>query len=94
MKKTFTPQQKATVALAAIKGEKTVNEISILYGVHPTQVGVWRTQAENALISLFADKRTRAGKTEERTIAELYALVGKRDHELEWLKKSLERCNA
>jgi transposase len=94
MKKKFTSGQKATVALAALKGEKTVNELGILYGVHPTQVGAWRTQAENALISLFADKRTTAGKTEERTIAELYALVGKRDHELEWLKKSISRFDA
>ncbi len=94
MKKKFSPQQKATVALAAIKGEKTVNEISTLFSVHPTQVQSWRRQVEESLVSFFTDKRTKEGQAEERTIAELYALVGKRDHELDWLKKSLERFNA
>lgn len=93
MKKKFSPQQKATVALAAIKGEKTVNEIGTLFSVHPTQVQAWKKHVEESLTSIFTDKRTKEGKTEERTIAELYALVGKRDHELEWLKKSLERFN-
>lgn len=91
MKKKFTPQQKATVALAALKGEKTINEISALFRVHPTQVNTWRKTAEESLATLFADRRTAEGKTDERTIAELYALVGKRDHELDWLKKTLER---
>lgn len=93
MKKKFTPQQKATVALAALKGTKTMNELSTLFSVHPTQVNAWRKLAEESLVRCFTDKRTNEGKAEERTIAELYALVGKRDHELEWLKKSLERFN-
>ena len=91
MKKKISAQQKATVVLAAMKGGKTINEIGILFGVHPTQVNTWRRYAEETLATLFTDKRTTEGKTEERTIQELYALVGKRDHELDWLKKSLSR---
>ena len=34
--------QKAKVALAAVKGNKTVNEIAQEFGVHPTQVGLWK----------------------------------------------------
>lgn len=34
--------QKAKVALEAVKGHKTVNEIAQEYGVHPTQVGLWK----------------------------------------------------
>ena len=45
MKKTFTPQQKAQVALAAIKGERTISQIASLYEVHPTQVQAWKKQA-------------------------------------------------
>ena len=37
-RKIFTGAQKAKVALEAVKGTKTVNEIAQEYGVHPTQV--------------------------------------------------------
>ena len=39
MKKSFTPQVKATVALEAIKGELTIPQIASRYEVHPTQIG-------------------------------------------------------
>jgi transposase len=34
--------QKAKVALEAVKGQKTENEIAQEFGVHPTQVGLWK----------------------------------------------------
>lgn len=91
MKKKFTPQQKATVALAALKGEKTVGELGSLFGVHPTQVASWRRYVEDHLSSIFTDKRTKDGKTEERLVEDLYRTLGKREHELEWLKKNLSK---
>ena len=87
MKKRFTPQQKATVALAAMKGDKTVNEVGSLFGVHPTQVNSWRKYVEEYAASMFTDKRTKEGKAEERLVEDLYRTLGKREHELEWLKK-------
>jgi len=42
----MTGSQKAKVALEAVKGTKTVNEIAQECGVHPTQVGLWK----NALL--------------------------------------------
>ena len=38
----MTGAQKAKVALEAVKGNKTVKEIAQEYGVHPTQVGLWK----------------------------------------------------
>jgi transposase len=38
----MTGTRKAKVALEAAKGNKTVNEIAQEYGVHPTQVGLWK----------------------------------------------------
>jgi transposase len=90
MKKTFTPQQKAQVVLAAIKGEKTISQIASLYEVHPTQVQAWKKQALSALPDVFADKRKKENQTQEQLINELYKTVGQRDIELEWLKKKLQ----
>lgn len=90
MKKKFTAQQKATVALTAIKGDKSAHAISSLFSVHPTQVNTWKRFVEEHLATLFADKRTKEGKTNERLIRELYQLIGQRDVELEWMKKNLQ----
>ena len=43
-RKFFTGGQKAKVALAAVKGVKTINEIAQEYGVHPTQVSQWKKE--------------------------------------------------
>ncbi len=90
MKKIFTPQQKAQVVLAAIKGEKTISQIASLYEVHPTQIQAWKKQALSALPEIFADKRKKENKTQEQLVNELYKTVGQRDIELEWLKKKLQ----
>ena len=37
---------KAKVALAAIRGQQTINEIASLYAVHPNQVMQWKKQAQ------------------------------------------------
>ncbi len=41
-RKLMTGVQKAKVALEAVKGSKTANEIAQEHGVHPTQVGLWK----------------------------------------------------
>jgi transposase-like protein len=41
-RKSFTSQYKAKVALEAIRGIKTLNEIAQEFAVHPTQVGKWK----------------------------------------------------
>lgn len=94
MKKTFTPDQKAAVVIAAIKGEQTINQISAAYEVHPTQIAVWKKQALQGLKDLFADKRNKEHQTNDQLIAELYKTIGQRDMELQWLKKKLEPFTA
>ena len=90
MKKIFTPQQKAAVALAAIKGDKTVSQIASAYEVHPTQVQSWKKIVQENTTALFADKRRKEGKPEQQLIDELYRVIGQRDIELGWLKKKLQ----
>jgi transposase-like protein len=91
MRRQFTPTQKAAVAFAALKGDKTINQIAAEYEIHPTQVKQWRDAVKNSAADIFADKRTtatKAGDTQKR-IDELHRVIGVRDAELEWLKKKI-----
>lgn len=91
MRRQFTPEQKAAVALAALKGDKTINQIASGYEVNPTQVKLWRNAARANLVDAFADKRKSAIKEADtaRKIDELHRVIGVRDAELEWLKKKI-----
>ena len=89
MKKQFTPHQKASVAMAMIRGDKSVSQLSSLYQVHPTQIRQWEKAAKEGLAGLFADKRKKTDKDKDDLIDELYKIIGQRDTELAWLKKKL-----
>lgn len=87
------PQEKAQVALAAIKEEKTMAQISSDFQVHPTQIGLWKKQAIDNLPELFKDKRKKEKEDSVGRQAELdnlYKIIGQRDAELDWLKKKLQ----
>ena len=94
MKKIFTPQQKAEVALAALIGEKTTAQIASIYEVHPTQIGFWKKTVKRGLPQLFADKRKKENRDQEQIMDELYKTIGQRDMELAWLKKKLQPYTA
>ncbi len=96
-KKQISPQEKAQVALAAIKEEKTMAQISSDFGVHSTQIGLWKKQALDNLAELFKDGRKKEKDEQSRRQAELdnlYKIIGQRDMELEWLKKKLQFPNS
>ena len=78
---------KAKVALEAVKGEKTLAQLSSEFGVHANQIGQWRKQLLNELLSLFAHQRTKHDKEQEELISELYRQIGQLKVELDWLKK-------
>jgi len=52
----LSPKQKASIALAALKGEK-ISKLSSDYQIHPNQISKWKKLAEEELQILFADKR-------------------------------------
>lgn len=90
--KSFTPQEKSQVAIAAIKGEKTLAQISSDYQVHPTQIGLWKKQALDSLPEIFKDNRKKEKRQQEEyreQLDNLYRIVGQKDMELDWLKKKL-----
>lgn len=80
---------KAKVALAAIKGQQTINEIASHYSVHPNLVLQWKKQALEALPCAFSNPRARAAQDEEALKARLYQQIGQLKVELDWLKKKV-----
>ena len=87
-RKVFTGNQKAKVALEAIKNERTLNEIAQEFGLHPTQIGLWKKVVVENAGQLFEKKRgKKSTQVVELDVENLYAKIGKLNMELEWLKK-------
>ena len=87
-RKTYSTELKVKIALEAIKGQRTVNQIALHYGVHPNQVSQWKRQALEELPQVFAGRRSREAQDEEALRAQLYQQIGQLKVELDWLKKS------
>lgn len=90
MRRQYDAAFKAKVALEAVKGEKTIAQISSEYEVHPHQIRMWRQQLLKMLPELFSDRRKRVEKDRDELEAELYRQIGQLKVELDWLKKKLQ----
>ncbi|WPX43765.1 IS3 family transposase [Undibacterium sp. CCC3.4] len=86
-RKIFSGAQKAKVAVEAIKGEKTINQIAQEFGVHPTQVSQWKKELLENAGSLFEGKRGPKPASTQNDPDRLYAKIGQLNMELDWLKK-------
>ncbi len=82
---------KAKVALEAIKGEKTISQLSSECGVHPNQIRAWRDRALKALPGIFSRGVDRKEKDREALEEELYRQIGQLKVENEWLKKKFQQ---
>ena len=86
-RKQFSSGFKAKVALEAIKGQRTAQEIGSVYGVHPTQVTTWKRQLVAQATEIFTRGGVHDNEAIEQEKAELYAQIGKLQMELDWLQK-------
>ena len=86
-RRSFSAEMKARIALEAIKGQKTIQEIASHYGVHPNQVTNWKRQAIAGVPVVFADRRSQPEMSESALKAELYQQIGQLQVEVDWLKK-------
>jgi transposase-like protein len=80
---------KAQVALAAIKGDKTINELASQFGIHPTMIHGWKKQLLGGIDQVFSSGTKGAGDNGEAEKAELFEQIGRLKMELEWLKKKV-----
>ena len=86
-RKVFTGAQKAKIALEAVRGIKTINEIGQDNNVHPTQVSQWKKELMDNAGSLFDVKRGPKLTNTQNDPDRLYAKIGQLNMELDWLKK-------
>lgn len=89
-RKTYTPAEKAKIALEAIKGELTLAQISSKYGAHGTQINAWKKQALALLPDIFSDKNKNEITEHATQLAELYEQIGRLKVENDFLKKKFE----
>ena len=90
MRKTYTAAFKAKVALEALKGDRSLAELSSRYEVHATQIGTWRKALLAGLPEVFSDKRRKKEESSEEEKSRLYEEIGRLKVELDWLKKKCD----
>ena len=88
-RKTHTATFKAQVALAAVKGDRTVNELAGQFGVHPTLIHGWKKHLLSGAEAIFSNGAKAESADAESQKAELFEQIGRLKMELEWLKKKV-----
>ena len=88
-KKSYTAAEKAKIALEAVKGQSTINDITQRFGVHSTQILCWKKQLLEKLPELFSDKYKRKNTQQQELIDQLYQQIGQLTVERDFLKKKI-----
>lgn len=88
-RKQYSPKFKARVAIEAIRGERTLNQLAAQFRVHPVQIGHWRRAALEHLEEVFMDGRKRQPDSADADSHALYEEIGRLKVELDWLKKKV-----
>ena len=83
----FTKEFKAKVALEAIKGQRTLNELAKEYDVHPNQIGMWKKKLLEIAPEVFGNGKDRDVERAKEERDRLYKKVGQLQIEVDWLKK-------
>ncbi len=84
-RKRHSAQFKAQVAMAAIKGEQTMAELSSRFGVHPTMIASWKKKAIEGMADTFASKSEKNDNIDQAERKELHAKIGQLTVERDFL---------
>ena len=87
----FTADVKAKVALEALRGDRSIQEIAARHKVHPNQVSTWKRQAMDGLGTMFSNGAGEAGSDHEAEVHDLHAKIGQLTVERDFLARGLAR---
>ena len=90
-RRNHTPAFKAKVALAAIKGDKTISQLAEQFDVHPNQITQWKAQLESGACDVF---ESGGGKALEPVVdvKALHAKIGELTLENDFLEGALTKA--
>ena len=90
-RRNHSPAFKAKVALAALKGDKTMSELATQFDVHPNQIKQWKDQLLDGVTDVFDDK-TKASQEPEIDVKSLHAKIGQLTLENDFLGDALDKA--
>jgi len=90
-RKRYSASFKAKVALEALRGEKTMAELSAKYGVHPNMITGWKKKAVEGMVDVFSGKGVTSGQANDSEIKDLHAKIGQLTVERDFLSKAFGR---
>jgi transposase len=82
---------KAKVALAALKGDRTLAELAQKYDVHANQITQWKTQLLDGAIGVFMSPAEKRGPEQGPSTKEMQAKIGQLALEVDFLEVALGR---
>jgi transposase len=91
-RRNHSPAFKAKVALAAIKGDKTLNELSQQYDVHVNQITQWKTQLLEGATGIFGAGMPAAPASPTLDVKTLHAKIGELTLENDFLEGALSKA--
>ena len=89
-RRNHSPQFKAKVALAAMRGKHTLAELAEQFDVHPNQITQWKLQAIENMAAAF--DRGAAGEIAEAERQELHAKIGQLTLERDFLERAFSKA--
>lgn len=84
---------KAKVALAAVRGDKTLAELAAQFDVHPNQIQVWRKRLVEGAGNLFGRGHGKEAEGTEEKVKQLHTKIGQLAMENDFLAQGLERIH-
>jgi transposase-like protein len=91
-RRTHAPSFKAKVALAALKGEKTLAELAQLYDVHPNQITAWKAVLVEAASGFFGSAGMVSDAAPALDVKTLHAKIGELTLENDFLSGALTKA--